>query len=216
MNTLDELELIKKNIKSIQRNAADIFEEKYIEPTKKEYNIVKKIILKYIQDNNRIIYGGYAQNELIKDKDINDDFYKNTRADVEFYTPEPIKDMIELCDILYKKKIPNIEGKQGVHNETYKIFANFENYCDISYMDPFIYKNCPTIKLNNLLFTHPHFMLIDAYRVYTDPMTSFYRIDKNLERFPLLEKHYPFDNEYLKINYNKIINNKLNLDILRL
>lgn len=215
MNTFDELELLKNSSNLIQKKAAEIFDDKYLIPTSEEYKKVKKIILDYIKKKKRIIYGGYAQNELIKKKDINDDFYGNSRADVEIYSPKPLEDLIELCDILNKERIFSIKGDEGVHEETYKLFANFENYADISYMDPYVYENCPTIELDGLIYTHPHFMLVDAYRVYTDPMTSFFRLDKNLERFPLLERHYPFDTNYFSITYEEKINKKLNLDILR-
>lgn len=215
MNTFDEIELLKKNSSVIQRKASKIFDDKYLEPCKSEYDKVKNIILDYIKKNKRIIYGGYAQNELIKKKDKSDDFYGDSRADVEIYSPEPLKDLIELCDILNKEKIFSIKGEEGIHEETYKLFANFENYADISYMDPVVYKNCPTIEMDGIIYTHPHFMLVDAYRVYTDPMTCFYRLDKNLDRFPLLEKHYPFDKDYFSITYEEKINKKLNLDILR-
>jgi hypothetical protein len=59
-------------------------------------------------------------------------------------------------------------------------------------------------------------MLADYYRVITDPMTSYWRLDKSINRFQKLIKYYPFDltninnkiefenNEKLKINDNKL------------
>ena len=49
--------------------------------------------------------------------------------------------------------------------------------------------------------THPHFMLVDAYRVYADPMTSYFRLEKTFTRFSTLLKYYPFD---VKAEYNKL------------
>lgn len=214
--TMDEMVLIKDNISNIQKKAETIFNSKFLEPNEDEYTMVRKIILKFIKEKKRLIYGGYAQNELIKSKNIKDDFYGDTRADIEFYTPDPIKDLIELCDLINEKKVFNIKGDQGVHNETYKIFANFENYCDISYMDPNIYNNCPYIELNGLRMTHPLFMIVDGYRVYTDLLTSSWRLEKAYIRTNLLEKHFPIPKvEKTNTKYDTIIGKKTHEEVMR-
>jgi hypothetical protein len=181
-------------------------------------NNVYSDIKKFIIEKNRIVYGGYAQNALIKDKNKNDVFYKETdMADIEFYSPDPVGDTIELCDLLYKKNYKYIEGKEGVHNETYKIFVNFNNYCDISYMPPEIYEVCPILKAEGMRMAHPHFMLIDAYRVYTDPMTSYFRLRKTFTRFNTLMKYYPFDDKmaYNIVKFKISMDKKKNEEILR-
>jgi hypothetical protein len=193
-------EAILKNLSSLEDNAKQIYLNNY-EPTIHEIKSVYADIMNFIKEKRRIIYGGFAQNSLIKAKKKEDAFYKETDiADVEFYTPDPIGDTIDLVDLLHKKKYKYVEGKEGVHPETYKIFVNFINYCDISYMPENIYKNCPTIDNNQLRFTHPHFMLIDAYRVYSDPMTSYFRLTKTFTRFNKLMHHYPLNEDML---YNK-------------
>jgi hypothetical protein len=128
---IDE-EAILKNLSSLEDNAKQIYLNNY-EPTIKEIKSVYSDIMNFIKEKKRIIYGGYAQNELIKHKKKDDGFYKETDiADIEFYTPDPIGDTIDLVDLLYKKNYKYVEGKEGVHQETYKIFVNFINYCDIS------------------------------------------------------------------------------------
>jgi hypothetical protein len=197
---IDE-EIILKNLSKLEEEAKMIYLNKY-EPTIHEIRNVYNDIMNFIKDKNRIIYGGFAQNSLIKEKNERDVFYKETDiADVEFYSPDPIGDTIDLVDFLSKKNYKFSEGKEGVHPETYKIFVNFINYCDISYMPKNIYDNCPTIKINGIRFTHPHFMLIDAYRVYSDPMTSYFRLTKTFTRFNKLINYYPLDEDML---YNKL------------
>ena len=56
-----------------------------------------------------------------------------------------------------------------------------------------IYDNLPKIEDNGFYYTHPHFMLIDAFRVYADPLTSYFRLDRTFFRFSTLIKYYPFD-----------------------
>ena len=214
--SIDEMSLIKDNIPNIQKKAEAIFNSKFLQPNEEEYTMVRKLIIDFIKEKKRIVYGGYAQNELIKAKNIDDDFYGDTRADIEFYSPDPIRDLINLCDIINEKGVFNVKGDQGVHNETYKIFANFENYCDISYMDPDVYNNCPYIELNGLRMTHPLFMIVDGYRVYTDLLTSNWRLEKAYFRSNLLEKHYPIpkvDNTNTK--YDTIIPKKTDEEVMR-
>lgn len=197
---IDE-DIILKNLSKLEDNAKQIYLNKY-EPTIHEIKSVYNEIMNFIKEKNRIIYGGYAQNSLITSKNKDDGFYKETDiADIEFYTPDPIGDTIDLVDILHKKNYKYAEGKEGVHPETYKIFVNFINYCDISYMPKNIYDNCPTIKNDGVRYTHPHFMLIDAYRVYSDPMTSYFRLTKTFTRFNKLINYYPLNDDML---YNKL------------
>jgi len=198
-----DLEHIKKNLDYINTEALKKRQE-IIEPTIKEFKDVYIAILEFIKKNRKIVYGGYAQNHLIKMKNPNDAFYKDTdRADIEFYSYEPLKDIVELADFLHSKKFKYIEGKGGVHEETYKIFVNFDNYVDISYMPKNVYDNLPTIEDQGIRYSHPHLMLIDAFRVYADPITSYWRLDKTFNRFVTLMKYYPFDTSFekYKIDY---------------
>ena len=203
-------EAILKNLSNLEDNAEQIYLNNY-EPTMKEIKSVYADIMNFIKEKKRIIYGGFAQNTLIKAKKPEDVFYKETDiADIEFYTPDPIGDTIDLVDFLHKKHYKYVEGKEGVHPETYKIFVNFINYCDITYMPENIYKNCPTINIDGYNYTNPHFMLIDAYRVYSDPMTSYFRLTKTFTRFNKLMHHYPLNEDMLNNKTSLSTSNKLN------
>jgi hypothetical protein len=199
----EDVDDIMKNLKNIQDEAQMTY-LKNNEPTIDEINNVYNVIKQYIRDNNLIVYGGYAQNELIKSRNKDDAFYSEADTpDIEFYSTEPLKDLINLCDLLHKKEFKYVEGVEGVHPETYKIFVNFINYADCSYMPQNIFKNMPTIEIDGMKMTHPHFMFIDALRVYVDPMTSYFRLSKAFPRFTTLIHHYPFNlnNIYNKIEY---------------
>jgi hypothetical protein len=217
------------DIISITNNITDIVEKaSYLyklnnEPTIDEIKKVYDIILKFIIKKKRIIYGGYAQNLLIKQKNEKDMFYKEFNnvfinyseiADLEIYSINPLEDVIELCDELYKNNLKYIESKEGVHAETYKIFINFIGYCDISYISENIYNNIPTIIVDNIICAHPNFMMIDTFRVFNDPMTSYWRLDKSFTRYNKIIKYYPFElikknNSLIDYNFNpniKILN----------
>jgi hypothetical protein len=123
----DDVDLIRKNIDMIKDDAMKKKLE-IMEPTIIEFKEVYKVILEFIKKKKKIIYGGYAQNHLIKIKNKSDVFYKELDlADIEFYTYEPLQDVVELSDLLHSRKFKYVQGAEGVHNDTYKIFVNFIN-----------------------------------------------------------------------------------------
>ena len=167
---------------------------KKLEPTLDEYNKVMKIILNYIKTNKRVIYGGYGWNQLIIKKKPDDRIYSKDnleQADIEFYSPEPVIDLVNLCNEIHGKEYKFVRGESAQHNETYTLYVNQLGYCDISYMPKFLTYKMPTIKINDVLISDPKFILIDILRQYNDPMTSYWRVKKNLLRANILLSHYP-------------------------
>jgi hypothetical protein len=210
---------INNNIKDIIENANILYRNNN-DPTFKEIYNCFEFIKTFFIKKKRILYGGYAQNLLIINKNKNDGFYKDINniylhntdiADLEFYSPKPINDLIELCDELSNAGFTHIDCKEGLHEETYKLFINFINYCDVSYISENIYNKLPIITINNIKCIHPHFMYIDFLRVFVDPMTSYWRLEKSFTRFNKLIKYYPLD--IIPFNINKLISFKNN-DIL--
>jgi len=202
MYRYDDIEKIKLNIDNIVEEAITIYKTNY-EPTLDESKNVYNELLNFINKKKRIIYGGYAQNSLILMKNKNDGFYKEIDTpDIEFYSYEPLIDLIELCDYLKNKNFKYVQGQEGIHTGTYKIFVNFVNYCDISYMPKNIYDNLKYIETSNKLrLADPNFMLIDTYRVFTDPMTSYWRLDKTFKRYLKLYKYYSLISNNIEIRF---------------
>lgn len=192
-----DVSAIKSNLDDLARKSDEIRLGKY-EPTLSDLEKIYQDIYQFARDKKIVIYGGWAQNKLIQLKNPSDVFYNEySLADIEFYSPDPIGVGMELAKLLYKKNYSYIQLSQGVHDETYKLFVNFHNFCDISYMPKYIYDNLPVIKKDGFIMTHPHFMTVDAFRVYADPIFSFFRIEKTFSRFSTLLKHYPLYNEKL-------------------
>jgi hypothetical protein len=196
----------KKQLEDINLNLDKIVNEsnrRYIKnfkvPNLNEYNNVRKDILDYIKENELVIYGGYAQNMLISKKNIQEQFYNDvSMADIEVYTCNPIQDSMKIADLLFKKNYKHVQVKEGMHNETYKVFSNFENYIDVSYIDENILNNMMIIEIDGFKFAHPHFMVVDAFRIYTDLLASGWRLEKTLTRFNVLMKHYSFISNNIK------------------
>ena len=205
----EDLMKIKSNLNKIQDDASNEYKKLY-EPTVDEIGQVYTAITNYVKRKKRIAYGGFAQNTILIDKNPDESFYKEVKgayykwpdiADIEFYSPTPVQDMIELTNELHSMGFKYVEGGEAIHPETFKISVNFIIYCDITYMPKNIYENIPTLNINNIICAHPHFMMVDAYRILTDPMTSYFRLNKPIQRFPKLLKYYKIDmTDNIKIN----------------
>ena len=202
----DDMAIMEENIDKIIDSARRVTIKK-LEPTIDEYSQVMNIIKNYIATNNRVIYGGYGWNELIKKKNPMDKIYKEDleMPDIEFYSPEPVIDLVNLCNELNNKGFKFVSGASAQHAETYSLFANQNQYCDISYMPNIVVDKMPKVKLNNLLISDPKWILIDIMRQYNDPMTSYWRIKKQLVRANILLTHYPLQTNG---KMNKIIVSK--------
>lgn len=165
---------------------------------------IVKITLEFVMKKKRKIYGGYAQNAIIKEKNKNDAFYSdNDIPDIDVYSPNPIEDIVELCNLLYSKGYKNVIGKEAMHKETYKIFTNGYNAIDLSYVPKLIYDNIPFVEINNIRYVHPSFAMIDLYKMMSEPLFSSWRWKKIFNRLYLLQKYYPFEkfNEKLQPVY---------------
>jgi len=199
----EDVEAVSDKIKEIMK-MANIKAKDTLDVTYKEYLIVFKHLIDYIKKNNRIVYGGIALNEMLKDKSPKDVIYEEyTINDIEIYSPDPIGDIIKLCDMFHEKKYEYIEGKEADHPGTFTIFVNFEKYCDITYVPKLIYNNMPTINVNGFRLIHPIFILTDTLRVYTDPLTSYFRLDKSFTRGNLLLKVANYKPQKGKVLLNK-------------
>lgn len=206
MNSLDivstENEQFKENYPKIMKK---IGKKKLMEmePTLDEITKVNGIIVEYIKKNNRKIYGGYALNKLLIEKDpymaIYDEY---DTPDIEFYSPEPLNDLIKLCDLIHESGFKNVIGQEAQHKETYSIFVNYQLYSDITYMPINIYNKIRYIQIDGFNLIHPWFMTIDYFRMFTDPMVSYWRLEKHFSRYLKLQKTYPLPliNKPLKIN----------------
>jgi hypothetical protein len=184
----EDIEAVSGKINEIMK-MADRKSIQTLDVTYKEYLIVFKHISDFIKSNERIVYGGIALNEMLKNKSPKDVIYEEySKNDIEIYSPDPVSDIFKICDMLKEKKFEYVQASEAQHSGTFTIFANFEKYCDITYVPKLIYNNMPTINVNGFRIINPIFILIDTLRVYTDPLTSYFRLDKSFKRGNLLLK----------------------------
>lgn len=187
-----DTDIIIKNMDELIEKAEKNKSE-FVDPVISEIKKLDKLILKFVKDNKRKIYGGYSQNEVIKAKNKKDAFYhENTIADIDMYSYDPIVDMMKLSNLMLENKFTEIHASEAAHNETYAIFVNFRKAIDISYVNKFVYDSIPTIIIDGIQYVHPHFSIIDQYKMVSDPYFSNFRWGKAINRIYVLEKNYPF------------------------
>ena len=185
--------LLAEKVGEIIKNAEE-YSSHIVHPTKDLIRDIFMIVKNFVIAKERKVYGGFALNTLIgnvapADKIYDDD---NPKAwDIDFYSPDPISDAKEISHILLSKGIHHVMAREALHNETYTVFAETENCADISYVPRNIYNKIPFTKINGMYVTNPHFMMIDYFRVMTDPLTSFFRLEKTFTRLCVMLKHFP-------------------------
>ena len=192
-----------------------------LDPSLEEIQKVQNSILEYIKTNKRKIYGGIALDYLLKDKDAEEEIYKEYEyPDIDFYTPDPMGDLIKLCNLLHEENYKFVRGREAIHKETYAIYVNNRLYCNLSYVPKNIYNKIPFKQIDELNIVHPYFLVIDYLRIFTDPIVSYWRLKdkKTFERFYLLNKYYPLpfsdkninckiqNSDIIKSIFDKIIN----------
>lgn len=206
MNILssDDLNLFDTRSVAIIANAQKLQNE-LLEPTMSESIKVRDIILDYCKQNKRKLYGGFAVNTLIIDKNPQDAFYSDLdRPDFDIYSPDPIQDIINVCNILHKQGFKHVNASEAQHSGTYKIFQNFKEYCDFTYVPNNIYNRLPFKEINGLLISHPIWITIDYFRIFTDPSISYRILPKAFKRFYLLQKYYPLPTNNTTVSFPKL------------
>jgi hypothetical protein len=205
-STNDEFD---ENLEEIQKNAKQQILT-HLEPTIDEKIEVYKIIINYLKERKRKIYGGYAQHMLLKDKDspiyTEEEF---ATADVDFYSPKPLEDLKNICDLLFDRGFKHVSGSEAMHKETYVIYVNYAEYCNISYVPFNIYNKIRFVEIEGMYITHPWFLMIDVFRIFSDPLVSLERIPKVYKRFEQLQKHYPLPYITKKLDIKPYKNNDI-------
>ena len=107
---------------------------------------IKKIsstVLNFVKDKKRIVMGGYALNILLKNNG-SDSIYSDVVdpseiPDIDVYSPDPISDLFDICNIIHKMGYKRVQGKEGIHKDTYKLFVDNENFLDLGYVPKYFY-----------------------------------------------------------------------------
>lgn len=170
-----QINIIKNNSKDIQLKS-EAFRDALTKPTKDDLKNIRDIVIDYCKNNKRKVYGGYAMHMLIKNKNMNDGIYEDdTIGDIDFYSPEPLNDLHNICDSLVENNYNGVLGDEALHLETYAVKVGRFVVCNITYMPKFVYNTVPFVNVQNLWCVDISFMIIDYYRVMNNPL-NYWRI----------------------------------------
>lgn len=178
------------------------FEMKTVKPTKDMVSKAYNILYEFLRSKQRVIYGGTAISILLQQKNYDEIYLDSEFPDIDFLTPEPYQDALDISNRLYAAGIQYINVTEAVKENTFKVFIEHsrDELADVSYVPSSIYKyifkhassNC-TLKgtpMKGLKIINPNFQIIDILNVFISPALSWLKIQKNLKREVLLSNYY--------------------------
>jgi hypothetical protein len=190
----EDFRAIERNLDKIVENAEEQA-RRTLEPTTDECKQVQKIIFGFVQRKKRVMYGGWAYHLLLqKAQPKKGGIYQPYDCkDIEFYSPTPVQDMVELC-LELEQAFPGkyTKGDEARHEGTLSVFVNFQHYCDITFMPSNIFRSIKWVRQDGFLLSPPMWILVDILRQFTDPKLSYWRLpEKTFDRAQRLLTAFP-------------------------
>lgn len=206
-----ELSAIREFIDSDRFNdvkyEAKMFQQQHVIPTSDQIKKAYAILLEFLRTTKpqRIIYGGTAVDLLMRSKDPNAAIYRdNCFPDIDFYSPDPYRDTVELCNRLQRAGLIRINAREAIKDYTFKIRVEeaSDELADISYVPTnvfqYLHDNCSSqyqgkdgwLKMTGLRYINANVQTIDLLNVLTTPMTGWHKVAKQLERQTLVANQY--------------------------
>lgn len=157
---------------------------------KKTSNLMR-IIKKFIENNELILYGGLALDEILPEK--KKIYGENTINDYDCYCLDSKRSAKMLADTLVNNGYKYVEMKESVNNSTtIKMYVEFIPACDFTEIDKdkfAMYKKL-AVRKKGMLMSSP-LMIKEAITLeLCQPHLSYYRWDKMLDRFLILLSVY--------------------------
>jgi hypothetical protein len=187
--------------------SAEYLKATHVAPDVRQRHAVTSTVLQFIVERRRKVYGGYALNTFVEHVSPGAAFYTPETTlvppDIEFYSPDPLADVVELCDRLHAQGHEYVQGKEAAHANTYTVSVEFVRMCDVTYAPPNVYDAIPSTGMPLVPphlapdggpmwhLVNPRFALIDHLRLLCDPHTSHWRLDRMFPRLYLLQRLFP-------------------------
>lgn len=210
-----------------KQQAATKWKNEHLEPPLQKQKEALELVSEYIKKNKLKVYGGHAQNLTIKKYEPIKQFYTDPDSlhDYDTYSFDPINDGIQIANILHQAGFKNIRFVEAQHFETYSIKYDNNTLCDLSYVPKRLYYEIPSEEIDGFVVCKAIFYLIDFLRMFSDPINSSFRWDKQVDRFMLIQSVFPVPNikepilidDYrifpqIKSEHKKLIRNYLRKD----
>lgn len=186
--TFDECEL------TILRSVVDLGTEEQGQEMVSNPDIKRmiQILEKWLIEKENLCYGGTALNAVLPKKV---QFYNRDveLPDYDFFSPNALKDAIELSQCYHKEGFGMIEAKSGVHHGTFKVYVNFIPIADITQLEPVLFENMKkdSITIGGIHYAPIHFLRLACFTELSRPKGDISRWEKVLKRLTLLNEYYP-------------------------
>ena len=179
---------------TILRSVVDLGTEEQGQEMVENPDIKKMIQMleKWLIEKECLCYGGTALNAVLPK---NVQFYNRDVEipDYDFFSPNALKDAIELSQYYHKAGFGMIEAKSGVHHGTYKVYVNFIPIADITQLEPVLFENMKkdSIVIGGIHYAPIHFLRLACFTELSRPKGDISRWEKVLKRLTLLNEYYP-------------------------
>lgn len=153
-----------------------------------------RLVESWLRTHPSVCYGGTAVNAMLP---IKFQFYNRDveLPDYDWYSPIPMDDAKDLCDLFYTHGLTEVEAKAGAHHGTYKVFVNFLPVADITLMPREIFDVLlrESVQLDGIHYAPPNFLRMAMYVELSRPMGDTSRWEKVLQRLNLLNTYHPIE-----------------------
>ncbi len=180
---------------------ADDLNAEHVAPTRNQQKRATAIVWEVISRRERVIYGGHSLNMALVDLGRPAIYVEAESPDVEFYSPDPLADIREICDRLFAAGHDHVQGREAAHLGTFTVSVEFKRICDVTWVPKAVLRAIPTRShllddgASKVAYVCQRFALIDHLRMLCDPFTSHWRLDKTIPRLLLIQKHWPVSSD---------------------
>lgn len=147
------------------------------------------IVIDFLKRRGLVVYGGTAINAAIVKAGGEPIYGEAELPDFDFYSNEPIKHGIELCNLLHEAGLEYVTMAEALHQCTFKIKIERSEpaIADISWVHKDVYKylfECQSfLGRLGLRYASPAFQVVDLYSACANPLDGgFYKLEKVLDR----------------------------------
>ena len=208
---LELFQLIDQKLKSPDKKATEI-EEKFMKEKFIEMRPIYDIVIDFIIKNDGVLYGGFALNEMLpNDLKFYDQF---TLPDYDCFLKNASKKAVNLADVLIDNKYKYTEVKNALHENTFKVFTNFESVADFTQLnedelDIIYHKSVVLYYKNNkkIRVCSRDLLKAFAYIELCSPVSASYRWIKVYKRLLMFENTFPVKSKSTKSLQNIISTN---------
>lgn len=188
-------------VESVLKKHADAFKITFNKGDEMLPDVIRAtaFVKQFIIDHNLIVYGGTAIDYALRQH--GDSIYSDDTLDapdLDFYSPDNVKNAYTLADILFDAGFPDTRAIVGQYMRIMKVDIGQKHIvADVAFMPEGIFDILPTLTIDGMRMIHPTYQRIDQHNSLAFPFDDapreviFNRWNKDVERFNKINRAYP-------------------------